>query len=227
MTGVFTDWLVEAWAWLRRVGVPSALGRRGIVTPTAEDFPVDPELEGDALADDYLLFVQEHAGLSEWPLWVAAEGDIPESDDGFAVPYARSQLDDPCALIWQLARGVAYCAIQASAAPPPGAEDERWIDATAVYLGYGLFGALAHARTRSRGLLVVCQSPPALSEPDLLAALALYGILGEIPDRTIEAYLGATSRGVYRGAVKRWLRHHARDLARLRGLVPAPRGPYR
>lgn len=225
--GGFIDWLVEAWAWLRHAATPSALARRHIVTPTPVDFPIDPQLEGEDLAEDYFLFVREHAGLMDWPLWVLPEGEDAQPQEGFPIPYDPSLLDNPCALVWRFARGSAYYVVQTAAPPPPMDEDERLVDATAIYLGFGLFPTTVMLRSHRRGPFVVCESCPALSESELLTALALYGILGEIPDRTIEAHLTPRARSVYRAAVKGLLRHHAWGLARLRGLMPPPRGPYR
>lgn len=227
--GGFIDWLVEAWCWLRRANTPSAMRRRGIVTPTPEDFPVDPQLEGEELVDDFFLFVREHAGLADWPLWAMPEGEAADLDpeDGFPVPYDPSLVDNPCGLVWRLARGAAYYAVHAAPTPPPVDEDERLVDAAAIFLGFGLFAMDALVRPHQRGPFIVCESRPALGQDEILTALALYGILGEIPDRVIEAHLPPSACPRYRAATKHLLRHHALGLGRLRGLVPTPHGPYR
>ncbi len=225
--GGFIDWLFEAWAWLRRADTPSALRHRSIVTPTPEDFPVDRQLVGEDLAEDFFLFVREHAGLTEWPLWVVPESEAIEPDEGCPIPYDPSLVDNPCALVWRLARGSAYYAVHEAPAPPPVEENERLVDATAIFLGFGLFAMAALVRPHRRGPFIVCENRPALDEAEILVALALYGILGEIPDRAIETHLPPGARVHYRAAVKHLLRNHALGLGRLRGLVPAPYGPYR
>ncbi|MEM9073249.1 MAG: hypothetical protein AAGE52_32390 [Myxococcota bacterium] len=214
----FVHWLFEAWAWLQSAhGQP----RRSIVAPCDEDFPVDLALQGADLGDDYFLFVCEHAGLSEWPLIAVPQNE--DADDGFPVPYDLELLKSPAQLVTHFARGVGYYAVQASGVVPTVDEDDYLVDASTVFLGFGIFLANASGRPAEPWLRGRC----AMAEHELAYALALFGILGEIPDRMIEPHLNANPRAFYRKAVKHLLRHHAHGLHRLQGRMPSGVGPYR
>ncbi|MCB9600880.1 MAG: hypothetical protein H6722_18865 [Sandaracinus sp.] len=65
-----------------------------VIEPTPENFPVDTSLEHEDLAEDYLAFVVEHAGLSEWPFFLLtgpADTNRPPRDAGGNVAAARER----------------------------------------------------------------------------------------------------------------------------------------
>ncbi|HJL06487.1 MAG TPA: hypothetical protein RMH85_28010 [Polyangiaceae bacterium LLY-WYZ-15_(1-7)] len=250
-------WLFEAWAWLqRRRGGPDEFRRAALITPTGEDFPVDAALEGEELAEDYFLFVHEHARLPDWPLVPVPERLAPDEGEGaeaetetepdeaevlvdedeLPVPYDLRLLEDPRLLVAAQARGVghwfAYAEPDPAPAAPPDPEAELLADLASVFLGFGLFAAHA-ARPRVRaGLLPGAWLDPALrvvtmNEHEVAFALALFGILREVPDGDIEPWLTPNARVFHRKATKHILRFHGRDLARLRGERPRLHGPYR
>ena len=105
----FIRWLLWAWERLLRLegGTEDFRRRRRLVVPVAENFPVDPGLEGHDLADDYFLFVKEHAGVQGWPLELVPEDGWADDDD-LGVPYDPCLLGTPTRLVAQLAHGVAH-----------------------------------------------------------------------------------------------------------------------
>lgn len=254
----FFAWLFETWQALESGGVLVMDARRlerrptvrALVTPTPFDFPVDTNLRGHALVEDYLLFVAEHAGVSEWPLEPVPLHTLLDTDsDAIAlgdeertlpVPYELSELREPPRLIAQLVRGVtqAWLAANETRAAQPWEESEleAVTDVATVFLGFGIFTADAARRAHARAPLPVGGDPgvrlpswgePTMAEHEIACAIALHGILAEVPDREIERYLGGNARSFHRRAVKHLLRHHGPALARLRGARASRRGPYR
>ncbi len=69
------DWIFEASGWWLQSfgGFAQFENQSAIVLPTPDDFPVDADLSGHELAEDYFEFAKEHAGLSEWPFEVIDE----------------------------------------------------------------------------------------------------------------------------------------------------------
>ncbi len=227
----FIEWLFETWSWLlHHHDSEIRFAGRPLVTPTALDFPVDKQLEGEELAEDYFLFVQEHAQLSEWPLHVVPDQEFlhgEAGDEGFPIPYDPSWLMDPARLVTHFARGVAHYVVHSVPDAIPG-DVEYVIDATAVYLGFGVFAANAAAPRAARANnLLLARRLGVMAEHELAYALAVFGVLLEIPDREMERHLRPNPRVFHRKAVKHVLRHHGRGLDRLRGLYPKRVGPYR
>ena len=225
----YIEWLFETWAWLlHHHDTETAFGGRALVTPTRLDFPVDPRLTGEDLAEDYFIFVQEHAGLSNWPLHVVPEHELhgEAGDEGFPIPYDPTWLADPARLVTHFARGVAHYVVHSIDDAIPG-DVEYAIDATAVYLGFGAFAANAASPRASGENLILARRLGVMAEHELAYALAVFGVLLEIPDREMEQHLRPNPRAFHRKAVKHVLRHHGRGLERLRGTYPKRVGPYR
>ncbi|MBX3246688.1 MAG: hypothetical protein KF901_05840 [Myxococcales bacterium] len=249
----FIRWLFDAGAWLvRAYGGFASFRQQSLVTPTAEDFPVDPSLEGMELAEDYLLFVLEHMGLQEWPLYLVADqppepaailagmphgmtGEVEEApslvhpEDGMPIPVDPALLSDPELLVALLARGASHYFVADQ--PAPLGDHDELVDLATVLSGFGIFlanGALRFHHASS-GPLVGWgfRRFGALAEHELAYALALFGVVCEVPDRDIEAHLRPNPREFHHKAVKHLLRHHASGLDRLRGVEPATIGPYR
>ncbi len=208
------------------------------MTPTEEDFPVELELEGHELVEDYFLFVKEHAGLQGWPFQLVAEEDIdvPTGDDGsplLLVEYDPALLATPTRLVAQLARGAARHVVLVDGSDDLDEDElEPLADATSVFLGFGLFAANAAPRIgESQVSLLASQALPpsvgALGEHEVAYALALFAVLTEIPDQLVESHLRPNPREFYRRGVKHILRHRGRELSRLRQVPLAGVGPYR
>ncbi len=234
----FIRWLLWAWERLLRFhGGIDDFRRRPLVTPTEEDFPVDLELEGEELVEDYFLFVKEHAGVQGWPFQLLPEDETEElldpSTDGLLVEYDPRLLASPTSLVALLARGAArHLVLMDGSDDLEEDEIEPLADATSVFLGFGLFAANAAPRIGESQLsLLSAQAPPssvgALSEHEVAYALALFAVLTEIPDRFVEAHLRPNPREFYHRGVKHILRHRGRELSRLRQVPLRGVGPYR
>jgi len=254
------DWIFEAstW-WLQSFGGFEGFARSTrIVTPTEEDFPVDLDLEGHELVEDYLLFAMEHAHMGDWPIIVAPDepADVAdvlrgmphhmtsapervspepalEEGDPLPIPYTLAQLDEPIALVAQLARGLSHYLLYDARTPPPADASTRElvVDLGAAWLGFGVFlansafsyhqhesGAMVGWGYRRRG---------ALTQLDVTFALAVVATLLDTPDGDVAAHLGTNPRGFFRSAVKHLHRHRPRDLDALRAIPAPPGGPYR
>ena len=235
----FIRWLLWAWERLLRChGGIDDFRRRLLVTPTEEDFPVDLELEGHELVEDYFLFVIEHAGLQGWPFQLVAETEVevPTSDDGSSllrVGYDPTLLATPTRLVAQLARGAArHLVLMDGDDDLDDGEIEPLADATSVFLGFGLFAANAAPRIGYNHLsLLASPALPvpvgALCEHEVAYALALFTVLTEVPDRIVERHLRPNPREFYRRGEKHILRHRGRELSRLRQVPLAGVAPYR
>ena len=205
----FIEWLFETWAWLlHHHDAETRYTGRAIVTPTRLDFPVDA-LAGEDLDEDYFLFLHGEAG-----------------EKGVPIPYDPTWLADPARLITHFARGIAHYAVHSIADEIPG-DVEYVIDATAVYLGFGVFCANSASPRASGDNLILARRLGAMAEHELAYALAVFGVLLEIPDREMERHLRPNPRAFHRKAVKHVLRNHGRGLDRLRGVYPKRVGPYR
>lgn len=227
----FIRWLLWAWERLLRFhGGIDDFRRRLLVTPTEEDFPVDLELGGEELVEDYFLFVKEHAGLQGSPFQLVVESEDEPSAE-LAIEYDPALLETPGQLVAQLARGAARQLVLLDGSDDlDEGEIEPLADATSVFLGFGLFAANAAPRIGDgrRSLLeALPSSVGALSEHEVAYALALFAVLTEIPDRFVEEHLRPNPREFYRRGVKHILRHRGRELTRLRQVPLAGVGPYR
>ena len=147
-------------------------------------------------------------------------------DEGFPIPYDPTWLVDPARLVTHFARGVAHYVVHSIDDAIPG-DVEYVIDATAVYLGFGVFSANAASPRAARDNLILARRLGVMAEHELAYALAVFGVLLEIPDREMEAHLRANPAVFHRKAVKHVLRNHGRGLDRLRGVYPKRVGPYR
>ena len=156
-----SEWWIGSWGGFARFEETTT-----VVTPTEEDFPVDLELEGADLAEDYFAFVLEHAGLGpDWHFELVLEKgpDVAEALRGmphhmtgpmtggeplqplvegepFPIPCDIRQLADPMDLVATMARGVSHYLLQAAPTPFPGTDDEReyFVDLGAALLGFGI-----------------------------------------------------------------------------------------
>jgi hypothetical protein len=162
---------------------------------------------------------------------VGGSAEHPElAEPALVIPYEPELLSDPVRFIAHTARGVAHHVV-ALDGDVRDEELEPLVDATTVFLGFGLFTANAAARFGSPApiwLGELAQQPVvALSEHEVAYALALFAVLTEVPDSRVEEHLRPNPREFYRKAVKHVLRYRGRELSRLRQVPLAGIGPYR
>lgn len=173
------EWIHQAarW-WIESFGGFEALRASTLLVPTEECFPVDTELEGHALAEDFFSFVLEHAGLSEWPLVLVPEEEWPDvgailrgmphhmtsapvshtksapiaEGDPLPIPYHPRLIAEPIGLVATMARGVSHYLLYEAPTELPGEADDReyFVDLGAVLLGFGVFLANAAFRFEQR-----------------------------------------------------------------------------
>jgi len=219
-----------------------AAARRGV--------PVDTSLRGQALAQDFLAFVVEHAGVGDralvvridaergvaaalrgmaHPMTPAIEGgthDVVERGKPLPIPISAAMLADPPRLIAVLGRGVAHYHAQDARTPmpEPASMREAMIDVVTVFLGFGVFLANAchDARAFEGGGMMGfrVQRLGELGPIEVAYALALRARLIGADPKAIRPHLRDNPRAFFEAA---W-----RDLARrdLDGL-DVPSSAYR
>lgn len=230
------EWLfgIVEW-WLESFGGFAELEvEANLPVPRDEYFPIDAALEGVALANDYLLFAMEHAGLTRWSVEMVMS-DVPEEAAGLTplepetellrdgeplpIPFERAQLQEPVELIATIGRGLSFYFLKGAPTPVPADDEvteELVVEVGAVMLGFGVF---------------LCNAPASESgfnELDVSYVLALFlALLGRDSDEALE-HLRPNPRGFVRAA-SRDLRHREEALQQLRniGRNPTRDGPYR
>jgi hypothetical protein len=236
------DWIRSLVPWMD--AALDVRARHGtIVLPTEDDFPVDDSLEGIALAEDYLAFVLEHAGMSERRFAVLEQEErgagaalrgmvhamTPEITRGTAAPVDRSKplpirvLAETCGdaprLVAVLGRGVAHYRAQEARTPPPGPETmgRAVVDVLTVFLGFGVFLANASHRAGGfeRGGLVgfSVQRLGELGPIEVAYALALRATLIGADTKEIASHLRENPRAAFSAALRELEKHPMDDLA--------------
>lgn len=254
----FIAWLFATvrWAHDEVLVVDSFFERTDFVTPTREDFPVDAELEGQALAEDYFAFVQEHARTSErdWQIELVSAtpaspakilegmahhltgpleggGFVLGPDDPLPIEYDPELVRDPEMLIAVLSRGVAHWLCAPHSEPPGGEESFHYaVDVVWVLLGFGIFASNCALRTASheRGMLIgwSMQRFGALGPLELAYCTGLFAELFEVDDREARTHLRPNARAWLADARKDLAKRHTDRIRALRSRPPAI-GPYR
>ena len=179
------DWIFDSTAWWLENfgGFPHFAAATSLIVPTEDDFPVDLELAGHELAEDYFEFVKEHARLNEWPFQLVQvrTANVADALDGIphhltspptsveepneiadgeplTIPYELSQLADPIDLVATMARGVSHYLLYNAPAASPGEPDEHeyYVDLGAVLLGFGVFLANSAFRFQqtTKGMMI-------------------------------------------------------------------------
>lgn len=232
------EWLFALVPWMASsLRIPA---RRGtVVLPLDEEFPVDTSLSGQALAEDFLAFVVEHAGLGGRAFTVrmdeergpaaALKGMVhamtPSITGGTSVPVARGkplpipisapELTDRRRLIAVLARGLAHYHSQTARTPipEPSSMQGAVVDVITVFLGFGVFLANAchDAGGFERGGLIGfrVQRLGELGPIEVAYALALRARLVGADPEEITPHLRANPRAFFQAA---WRDLGTRDL---------------
>lgn len=253
------DWIFDAsHYWLESLGGFSSFATgTTIVTPTEENFPVDLELSGHELAQDYFAFAQEHARLTEWPFLLVPDRapnvadalrGMPhhmtsapkskeeparlEEGDPLTIPYDASQRGEPVHLVATMARGMSHYLLHDAPSELPEADErEYFVDLGAIFLGFGIFLANSsfHFQQTEEGMMVGWgySRRGALSELDVSYALAVVATLLEVPDREVMGHLKRNPKGFFKSARKHIRKKRAAEVDRLRAIPHRPGGPYR
>lgn len=224
-------WLFGLVPWLR-TSLDIAPRRGTIVLPVEDDFPVDTSLEGLALAEDFLSFVVEHAGMSDRRFSVRFQEErgaaaalkgmthamTPGITGGTAMPVARGKplpipvlaqtIRDTPRLIALLGRGVAHYRAQEAraAAPGPDTMREAVVDVVGVFLGFGVFLANAchDARAYESGGMkgFAVQRLGQLGPIEMSYALALRAHLVGAEPKEIRPHLRENARACFDAALR-------------------------
>lgn len=158
------DWQVDCWLWhLRQREVAEQLPRTPLILPNQDFFPA-LGLSGHARAEAIFEAVKSHAGLSDWPVKLVAQEDMPAFLEGGAfiqhessaagtfrfensgeaiITYAPDLVANPAGLIATLAHELGHYFNETFDCEPPGDADlnEPATDVTSIVLGYGVFAA--------------------------------------------------------------------------------------
>ena len=226
-----TQWLFQAFAWsLENFDANLFFRDTVLVLPTNQFFPGRAD-SVDGMANLIFDQVKRYAGISHWPTRLADQSSCailsapqveirgalrgPEgiADESAAeerrllIPYNPQQINNPEGMIAAFAHTLSHYMGQMAKSPPPGGA-EFWPHATellAVFLGFGLM--FANSAFTFRGGCGSCYNPNAnrdayLSEQQATYALAIFGVLKEMPNSTVTGHLKSHLRGFYKSAVK-------------------------
>lgn len=239
-------------AWLLRgFGGLSELKQAPLVLPTRRFFP-PTEAKGHARAEHIFGCVMEHARMAGWSCRLVAQeprpelrvGDVtalkvdsnhaPAGTFGFSgnevvITYDPGAVDDPMKLVATLSHELAHFKLSAIAEDPPGGPDahELVTDLTAVYLGFGVFGANSafnfnqHQDVMSQGWSWSRQGY--LSEREWAFALAIFLELKTEPAEQLKPYLKNHLMTDLKSAI-RYMRKHPDWTGRLRQIDGSPEG---
>ncbi len=201
------DWHVACWAWLLRHGE----GRQRLIdTPLVlpnEDFFPGLSSGTDDLAERLFDRVKQLADMEDWPTRLVAQDERPDqlsptthlvhsgqaagsftpTGNTAEISYDPKHIKAPVTLVATFAHELAHYLNGGFPEHPPGGVDfnEPATDVTAIYLGFGLFGANSTftfsqvTNFDSQGWSR--QSLGYLSEAEWAFGLAMFCVLGEKP----------------------------------------------
>ena len=226
-----SEWLTDGFNWcLNNFDAGYFHQHSVLVEPSNEFFPgrVD-SVQG--MAELIFDRVKAYAGVSHWPTRVSdmnacsieqqpkilIEGSLRDPDgqenknlpdeQRLLIPYNPQQVSNPEGLIATFAHTLAHYMGQMAKEPPPGGV-EYWPHATellAVYLGFGLM--FANSAYTFRGGCGSCYNPNAtrdayLTERQSTYALAIFGVLKNLPNGSVSKHLKSHLRGFYNKAAR-------------------------
>jgi len=225
------QWLLDHFAWsLENFDAELFFRDTRLVIPSNRFFPGRAD-SVHGMANLIFDQVKAYAGVSHWPTRIIDPDTCPliqqhaveihgalrgPSDvappavaeaDRLQIPYNPQQVSNPEGLIASFAHNLAHHLGQMAQTPPPGGPD-HWPEITellAIYLGFGLM--FANSAFTHRGGCGSCYNPAAirnaaLSESEATYALAIFGVLQELPTREVTRHLKKHLRPLYRNAVK-------------------------
>lgn len=240
------EWLFDTFEWSLLNFDPQVFYEESrLVIPSNEHFPGRVN-SVDGMAQLIFDHVKTYAGMQHWPFVVmnqaacavpaaspiriqgalrGSRGTSQQPGEGMShlvVSYDPKLVSNPEALIASYAHALAHYLGQTAATPPPGG-GEYWPHATevvAVFMGFGLMFANSAFTVPVRS----CGScgPKAerrsyLTQHESTYALALFGVLRNLPTRSVLKHLKKPLRPFYRQAVKDILDRNE-DLDRLLAL---------
>lgn len=225
------QWLLDHFAWsLENFDAELFFRDTRLVIPNNRFFPGRAD-SIPGMANLIFDQVKGYAGVSHWPTRIIDPGACQltqpgpvrihgalrgpsgvappevEEADRLHIPYNPQQVNNPEGLIASFAHTLAHHLGQMSQNPPPGGPD-YWPEITellAIYLGFGLM--FANSAFTHRGGCGSCYNPAAnrnaaLSESEATYALAIFGVLKELPTREVTRHLKKHLRPLYRHAVR-------------------------
>ncbi|OOZ36212.1 hypothetical protein BOW51_08375 [Solemya velesiana gill symbiont] len=241
-----SQWLFDTYAWaMKQFNAEIFYNQTPLVLPTNDYLPgrVD-SVHG--MASLIFERVKGYAGVSHWPTLLADQSscalvgppkveikgalrgpegiadDTADEAHRLLIPYNPQQINNPEGMIATFAHIIAHYLAQMANEPPPGGA-EYWPHATellAVYLGFGVM--FANSAFTFRGGCGSCYNPNAnrdayLTEIESTYALAIFGVLKEIPNSEVTRHLKKHLRGTYKKAVGD-IQGRTEDLAMLTAL---------
>ncbi len=243
------QWLFDSYAWsLKHFDAAIFFNETVLVLPTDEHFP-GRENTVLGMANLILEQVKGYARLNHWPCRLidasryaitevpqvtfegarrGSQGLVPDTVDDankLIIPFTPQQVGNPEALIASYAHALAHYLGTTANEPPPGGE-AYWPQVTellAVFMGFGVM--MANSAYTFRGGCGSCYNPLAnrsafLSEGEMTYALAIFGVLKDIPDDDVLRHLKKHLRPVFKKAVRE-INERREDL---KGLKPLNHG---
>lgn len=225
-------WMFDNFAWaLKHFDAEIFFRDTLLVTPSNELFPGRADSPHD-MANLIFLKVKEYAGLTHWPCHLLNEAEVDkinapklmldgplrsstgavpaEVDDAhkLVVTYNPFALNDPEVMIANYAHVLSHYLASLSTEIPPGGK-ENWPHVTellAVFLGFGLIMANTAFTTKIRSC-GSCSGPAVertnfLSQEEMTYALAIFGVVKDIPSKQVLRHLKKSLHPFYKRAIK-------------------------
>jgi len=225
------EWLFEHFAWaMDNFDAELFYRDTQLVEPNNRFFPGRAD-SVPGMAELVFGQVKDYAGVSHWPTRLIDHRSCPvtafgpveiqgalrgprgvspvqvEEAQRLQIPFNPQQVNNPEGLIASFAHVLAHHLGQMARTPPP-AGPEYWPEITellAIYLGFGLM--FANSAFTFRGGCGSCYNPAAkrdaaLSETEATYALAIFGVLKDIPPGQVTRHLKKHLRGFYRKAAR-------------------------
>lgn len=226
------DWMFETFEWaLQHFDGDVFFNETVLVTPSNEHFPGRADSIHE-MAEMIFEQVKGFAGVAHWPTRLMDEEDVqnleapklllegavrgrkgivqPNVDDAhrLTITYNAFAVNDPEVMIANYAHVFAHYIASLSKQTPPGGQ-ANWPHVTellAVFMGFGLMMAnTAHTnKVRSCGSCAgpIVERTNYLSENDITYALAIFAVIKDIPNSSVNRYLKKSLQPYFKKAVK-------------------------
>lgn len=202
---------IACWGWLLRgTGGMAEFGKTPLVLPTSKFFPKS-EAQGYDRAAHIFDRTKILARMDEWPVDLVAQAELPAQlsqnvciqhegraagtfqmhGTGGVISFDPAHVGAPMVLVATFAHELGHYLNGAFDEPPPGGPEltEPATDVTAVFLGFGLFGANSSFDFRKNSEGWASQKLGYISEAEWAFNIAIFCALGEHDSALLKPHL--------------------------------------